>query len=393
MPFSPPLIKPPLPPLRPPVAPPYRPPGPNRLPPTQTVPIYQPPDLLPPTGLDLKGVVCIYSNAPLWEPKKIRYKYPGENWKEIAGENYTTKINDLGWESLPLLSYRIDFSAEGWCWSSSGPVNQWSHTVQGGFKLISTGFIYSASIRNWPQLINAAFIPGQAFNLWDQNGTRNVVRVGPGSGHSQQAAVEFNSYGCTGIVNCSTCQQTSGQLQQFRTSNMAIKQGSLKVDRVVRVSDNQTIPPDVTCTFTVFNIFGQEILSITKDICPEVEIIPERCYFKAENERLVARVIQTLLDPPLRIQYQGHCATVWKDGIINLPPYPLQIYKECSDFNCPPPRIRFDQKCEEKCEQCPPGTTIKVLLGSRIACVSAVGCVLKNIKYKPGCNNYACICS
>ena len=90
MPFLPPLIKPPPPPLRPPVSPPYRPPGTNRLPPTQTVPIYQPPDLLPTTNLDLKGVVCIYSNAPLWEPKKIRYRYPGENWQEIAGDRYTS---------------------------------------------------------------------------------------------------------------------------------------------------------------------------------------------------------------------------------------------------------------------------------------------------------------
>jgi hypothetical protein len=153
-------------------------------------------------------------------------------------------------------------------------------------------------------------------------------------------------------------------------------------------------PPVFKCTFKVFNILNQEILSITRDDCPEVIVVPERCYFKDENERLVARVIQTLLDPPLRVEHQGHCATVWKDGIIPLPPYPLQIYKECSDNpNCPPPRIRFDQKCEEKCEQCPPGTAIKVLLGSRIACVDAVGCVLKFIKFKPGCNNYDCICS
>ena len=95
MPFSPPLIKPPLPPLRPPVAPPYRPPGPNRLPPTQLAPIYQPPDLLPPTGLDLKGIVCIYSNAPIWELKKIRYQYPGESWQEIAGDRYTTHISNI----------------------------------------------------------------------------------------------------------------------------------------------------------------------------------------------------------------------------------------------------------------------------------------------------------
>lgn len=393
MPYAPPLIKPPPPPLRPPVAPPYRPPLSIPLPPTQTAPIYQPPNLLPPVELDLKGIVCIYSNAPIWEPKKIRYKYPGENWIEIAGENYTTKINDLGWESLPLVSYRIDFSAEGWCWSSSGTVlNQWSHIVEGGFRLIPTGFIYTAAIRNWPQLINAAFIPGRAFDLWDRNGTRNVIRVGPGSGQNQQAAVEFNSYGCPGILSCVTCQQTSGQLQEFRTSNIAIKQGGLKVDRVVRVSDNVIVPPETQCTFTVFNIFNQEILSITRDDCPDVIVVPERCYFKPENERLVARVTQSLLDPPLRVEYQGHCATVWKD-LWPLNYFPSQVYKECSDNpNCPPPQIRFDKKCEETCEQCPSGTAIKVLLGNQIACVDVFGCIKKMIQFTPGCNNYDCIC-
>lgn len=153
-------------------------------------------------------------------------------------------------------------------------------------------------------------------------------------------------------------------------------------------------PPVYKCVFKVFDVFDQEILSITRDVCPEVIVVPERCYFQAENERLVAKIIQTLLDPPLRIEYQGHCATVWKDGIIDLPPYPLQIYKECSDNpNCPPPRIRFDQKCEEKCETCPPGTAVRVLLGSKkIACVDAAGCIKKMIKYIPGCNRYDCIC-
>ncbi|MDB9427160.1 hypothetical protein PN437_20060, partial [Microcystis aeruginosa CS-564/01] len=164
----------------------------------------------------------------------------------------------------------------------------------------------------------------------------------------------------------------------------------LVFDYKIKDLNTNQYPPLEQCVFKVFGVFNQEILSITRDVCPEVIVVPERCYFRPENERLVGRWIVGFWDPPLRIEYEGHCASVWRDyGLFS-----LLIFKECSDNpSCPPPRIRFDKKCEEKCEQCPPGTAIKVLLGGNIACVDSVGCVKKMIKYKPGCNSYDCICS
>lgn len=422
--YAPPLIRPPLPPLRPPVAPPYRPPV-LAPPPTQIDPGYEPPTLLPPTDIDLKGIICIYSNAPLWEPKKIRYRYPGENWQEIAGDRYTLKI-ESGWNPLPLVEYLVVFSAKLWCMDPLPPERPisviFSGKAVGGFRL--ENIISNPPMAEGKLLgiigqgsVILEYLSSKKIILWDQNGINNRGDIGP-----YGPAYEYSSFTCDrkyvpdwmppsipdhgsipqvqGCVICSTWPWIYLNINAFFHTNgdprqgYACQWGSIKIDSVIRVSDNQDIPPIQQCAFKVFNIFNQEILSITRDDCPEVIVIPEKCYFKAENERLVARVMQTLLDPPLRIEYQGNCATVWKDGILNLPPYPLQIYKECSDNpNCPPPRIRFDKKCEEKCEQCPPGTAIKVLLGSRIACVDSVGCVLKSIKYKPGCNNYDCICS
>lgn len=374
MPFSPPLIKPPLPPLRPPVAPPYRPPGPNRLPPTQTGPIYQPPDLLPTTGLDLKGVVCIYSNAPLWEPKKIRYRYPGENWQEIAGDRYTSEVTNIAggnyfstWQ-LDTTASRASVSIAEQRYTAVGCLGT-GRNINFNAKPIEPGMIFQGI------LISVDYRLSNVFNDICFNGGVGVI--------SQLIL---------------TYQDVRGQTQKYEWISFDMPGSySYKVNSryyTLRFKDiTNNILPAFACQFKVFNVFNQQILSITRDVCPEVIVVPERCYFKAENERLVARVIQTLLDPPLRVEYQGHCATVWKDGIINLPPYPLQIYKECSDNpNCPPPKIRFDQKCEEKCEQCPPGTTIKVLLGNNIACVDFAGCIKKTIKYKSGCNNYDCIC-
>jgi hypothetical protein len=174
----------------------------------------------------------------------------------------------------------------------------------------------------------------------------------------------------------------SGSVDRFR-----LKSRSYKL-RFIDITNN--IVPNFDCVFKVFNIFNQEILSITRDVCPEVIVVPDRCYYKAENERLVRKVNVGIFQN-LRTEYNGNCATVWRDA----PPlsFSTEIYKECTDNpNCPPPRIRFDKKCEEKCEQCPPGTAIKVLLGGNIACVDSVGCVLKTVKFKPGCNSYDCIC-
>ena len=375
--YAPPLIKPPLPPLRPPEAPPYRPPV-LAPPPTQIDPGYEPPTLLPPTDIDLKGIVCIYSNAPIWEPKKIRYRYPAESWQEIAGENYITKLSNIaGGETFD--TWVIDVGAA----ISSG-----------------SGLLYKNA---WPPCTNPfPVISNDYKNLGSQQFTGRVISV-------RQLNTTINSCGQTSTMKglTGTAMQidyidSKGDVRSAFIDSFEWKPAPIYAREVWMTALsfhfsiqfrrlNEKFPPPFPCTFTVFDIFNQEILSITRDDCPEVIVVPERCYFKDENEKLV-RKINVSFFQDLEIKYNENCATVL---LKSYPlPIPVEIYKECSDNpNCPPPRIRFDKKCEEKCEQCPPGTAIKVLLGSRIACVDAVGCVLKSIKYKPGCNNYDCICN
>lgn len=378
--FAPPLIKPPLPPLRPPVSPPYRPPGPIRVPPTQPAPIYQPPNLLPPTDLDLKGVVCIYSNAPKWELKKIRYRYPGESWQEIAGNSFTLEtIPPTGGDTFnSWILWRFEAKHEVWQNTSTPPPTvklREVDTRSGKFHLPSQSFVINGKIL---QIVSEnAF--GGAFS------SANFHRVD---------TVPYIVYWINSSGQTNRSELYSQSVSNPHKSSTELKKGSSPPSLVEwRLASNVNDPLPSACRFKVFSVSNQVILDITKNVCPDVIVVPERCYFQAENERLVAKVTQSLLDPPLRVEYQGHCSTVWKDGIIPLPPYPLQIYKECSDNpNCPPPKIRFDQKCKEKCEQCPSGTAIKVLSKGTINCVDNFGCVIKTVKFKPGCNTYDCIC-
>ena len=374
--YAPPLIKPPLPPLRPPVAPPYRPPV-FAPPPTQIDPGYEPPTLLPPTDIDLKGIVCIYSNAPIWEGKKIRYRYPGENWKEIAGESYTvTPKFDIVrggqyFDKWTLVSTKSTVTKEGVKGSNipNGVFSTFNYSldVDGSVTFVGTFISWEYSI-NPPDIVFTAVVDSApSFYI-------NFKIIYKNQANQLEKTIGFTSWIPTG------------------TSHRGYFRSRAITEMIFKDSKNY-IPPATqkSCTFKVFNIFNQEILSITRDDCPEVIVVPEKCYFQNENEKLV-RKINVGFFQNLEIEYNGNCATVL---LKSYPlPIPIEIYKECSDNpNCPPPRIRFDKKCEEKCEQCPPGTAIKVLLGSRIACVDAFGCVLKSIKYKPGCNNYDCICS
>lgn len=371
--YAPPLIKPPLPPLRPPVSRPYRPPGTNRLPPTQTVPIYQPPDLLPTTNLDLKGVVCIYSNAPLWEPKKIRYRYPGENWQEIAGDRYT---------SVP----EFDIVRGGQYFDTWTLVSTKGTVVREGAKLdINLRTVPNGIFSTFDYIVAQGFSFTGTFVSWQYS--RNHSTTVTSDGQPSFYLIHRITY-----KNNNNQLITSAAFTEWLPQNFHYGYFRSRVITEMHFKDsNNYIPPAVQtkCTFKVFNTLNQEILSITRNNCPEVIVVPERCYYQAENEKLVKKINIGFFQA-LKTEYIENCAKVILESYPL--PLPVEIYKECSDHNCPPPRIRFDKKCEEKCEQCPSGTAVKVLLGNRIACVDAVGCVKKMLKYKPGCNNYDCIC-
>jgi hypothetical protein len=333
--------------------------------------------LLPPTDKDLQGIVCIYANTPLWEPKKIRYRYPGENWQEIAGDRYTLEpITTVirGGETFTrwtIASLKVNVVKEGWKWEGQRRVR---NGVFSSFDLtFNSQYSFTGTFLSWnwdkspPDITFTAFIDGPVL-----------------------------SYAILSIRHLNNLNQIVNSINFAEWTGSQRHQGWFVSRRLIELhfrDDQFFIPPakDASCVFKVFNVFNQEILSITRDVCPEVIVVPERCYYKAENERLVRRVIVGFLKN-LRTEYNGNCVTVWLDALTL--PFATEIYKECSDNpSCPPPRIRFDKKCEEKCEQCPPGTAIKVLLGGNIACVDSVGCILKTVKFKPGCNNYDCICN
>ncbi|MBE9263084.1 hypothetical protein IQ224_13150 [Microcystis sp. LEGE 00066] len=333
----------------------------------------------------MKGEVCIFANTPIWEPKKIRYRYPGEAWQEIAGESYLIDLLPILGGDYPttwlvkLGDLIVDFSLRVFSF----------YDCSGNSSVVHTKYV-----NTWPaQFVGTVLSIRWMFGEAGGPGGGSVFDCGNGLfGVPPTIWISIiykdtnNNIREAGISDYAAIIKPPGNIRSWKMISRSFK---IHFTDITRPDD----PPKYQCQFTVFDVFNQVISNIIRDDCPEVIVVPERCYYKAENERLVAKIFQSFLDPPLRIEYQGNCATVWKDSW-PLSYFPLMIYKECTDNpNCPPPRIRLDnKKCKEECRQCPPGTAIKVLLGGNIACVDAFGCIIKEIKFKPGCNSYDCIC-
>lgn len=358
--FPAPVLKPPIPPLKPPPAPPYRMPPILRDPPTETQPEVDIPNK-PPTQTDLLGVVCIYSNRPIFTPKKICYKYPGQDWQEIAGDRFTLEQTSPQWNPLSIENYRIDFRGN----------DLFSNQVLNGFYTVTGGFILNPVSRISGVASRAGgIIWGDGYEVFDLNGTRFRSNLSNGPWTVTEWVDPNAPYfgGPNGFFN--------------------IRKGSFSIVRVVRASDNQEISPLQQCIFRVFNIDNNLIYSESSSVCPETQIIPAKCEYRQENEKLVKKWIVGFLQS-LRVEYQNNCATVWLDA----PPFfSTQVYRECSDPECPPPRIRFDKKCEEPCKKCPPGTVTRVLNGRTLLCVDGRGCLIKTIKFDSRCESYDCVC-
>ena len=326
--FPAPVLKPPLPPLKPPPVPPYRIPPILRDPPTETQPEIDIPNK-PPTQTDLLGIVCIYSNRPIFTPKKIRYKYPGQEWQEIAGDRFSTELIQR-FNTIQGISYRV-------IWRSwSPPLGRYGS----------------------PSSVDPAL--GIVVGIQNINGNAFMV------------------------VNSGNQLISLGLTWPQITGNGA---ADPIIERIETLS-GQIVDTITECVFRVFNNSNQVILNITNSNCPEVETISAKCEYKQENEKLVKKWIVGFFQN-LRVEYQSNCATVWLDS----PPFfPTQVYKECSDPECPPPRIRFDKKCEEPCQKCPPGTVTRVLNGRSLLCVDGRGCLIKTIKFDSKCESYDCVC-
>ncbi|MCA2626021.1 MAG: hypothetical protein IM506_20280 [Microcystis sp. M19BS1] len=195
--------------------------------------------------------------CPGQEPKKIRYRYPNENWQEIAGESYSTNLLPISgggypatWEVKPG-DLDVDLSIS---------------TYQ-SFDCLGNPTIRNAIYTNpYPTVITGT-IESVEF-LTPLYGCGNGLYGTPSEVSIKIIYKDTNNNITTAIINDFTATPNLAQMGII-SWHADDRDFTIKFTDVTRPDD----PLKYRCQFTVFDALNNVILSITNDDCPEVVVV------------------------------------------------------------------------------------------------------------------------
>lgn len=315
-----------------------------------------------------------------YEGGKIRWQYPGENWREIQGDDYTLEtISDTTLNTAYQLVYLSPIIR-------SGVLQGWSNE-----SVWSTPFNFNG-IENFVLQVN------WKGNTFDQvNNIHSTFSNGdPGaSNRIATYSIKITSQGVTTVRNLSP---TFGiWLIRFEPKNIN--------------------PKPTRCVFKVFRN-GAVVHSETRNVCPEVEKIP--CSLSDAHKSIEIKKLPYLekvevvpfaysvfrqpgLSPaPIPIPQADpippECLNVYKNAIFVIPPNPDAlnnpnaipfdsfITQICSAPSCPPPEYQVICDCnyQNPCEPCPDGTC-PIECNGVVCCYNDYGVSIKEISLSDYC--------
>lgn len=310
----------------------------------------------------------------------IRWRYPGEDWRQIVGaDNYTTAIIKkycLG------VRYRLFFSTAV---IRNGVLDGWA-SFNRAIDISVLAEAPFSNIRLVVQGMGAYSYAGEPVFHWayNQNG------ISPDGSLARVYEVVLNTTARQNVVI-------------YRASP-----SGMRIDDIRPMQDDSSCPPD--CLFKVIKQ-GSVVHQETREDCPEVEVLPCQLDKKTKSikfnklpylERVEVRnqSIETIFvgstDLPL-IKVDSlpdECLNVYKSytlappvlsdfvplpGVINFYEFIGQI---CSSPGCPRPEYEVICGCE--CEECPEGTCPIECRGV-ICCYDSSGKSVKQIELKNYC--------
>ncbi len=292
-------------------------------------------------------------------PPVVRWRYPGEQWQEIEGDDYS--INELpaqccgSWDitvyfSVPGCNRALDYSGTRTVRIPYGTYRRIEYQTLNSFVRTNIAVIYwdcwqnkEKSVSVWSSTGKSSVIPncGDPLAIHDQ----------PGSTYQLVNAVRVDA----GQENCTEC------------------------------------------TFIIYKNQGI-VYSTKREDCPEVEKLSCRlsdvvkeikvnkiAYYQAIEIADFAR--DTLFTVPIPRNCLNIYITNLQPSIIPLPDiYPDYTFvaQICSDIGCPPPEYQVICDCE--CESCPDGTC-PVDCGDHICCYEPSGVAIKSIPLENYCDD------
>jgi hypothetical protein len=195
--------------------------------------------------------------CPGQEPKKIRYRYPNENWQEIAGESYSTNLLPISgggypatWEVKPG-DLDVDLSISTYqSFDCLGNPTIRNAIYTNPYPTVITGTIESV------EFLTPLYGCGNGFY-----GTPSQVFI----------KVIYKDYNSNILIR---------QIDDFTAIPNLAQMGIISWhadDRDFTIKFTDVTRPDdplkYRCQFTVFDALNNVILSITRDDCPEVVVV------------------------------------------------------------------------------------------------------------------------
>lgn len=287
-------------------------------------------------------------------PPVIRWRYPGEDWIEFIGHNYSYTFT----EDCPVDYYLVEFWYD---YYESGDLWQTNRYFR------FPNLFYGKIINVQGNAFSGVYYTHVAVHYIDENGNQQIKRD---------------------FINTSP------------TSNYVVTDWKL------------VKPPDVECD-CIFKVYqdGEIVHQSTRDVCPEVEQLPCRLddvikEIKIEKIPYLQRIevrnqgIDYLpLPTPLLRPYPlpEECLNIYKT-LVTAPPFlqdgvvlpdAFNIYQFvkqiCSASGCPPPK--YQVLCDCDCEKYPNGTC-PVPCGNHICCYdTSTGKAVKEIPIDKYCGS------
>jgi hypothetical protein len=341
-------------------------------------------------------------------PPVVRWRYPGEAWQEIEGDDYNIEDNTPFFPQTTPKAYRI--WAKGKIKTRVPPPPDTNPPqpirYQAGQEVLCTIltwiqapvwsvtpiFTPNSSIR-W-RIVHTPTVDGnQFFGNCEKRTVEFPVFIPKANGTADQLSTEAN---------------TNGPSVGFFYDWWLVEDPSVTVRRCV----NQQ---NFTCIFKIFkngNIVHQE----TRSICPEVEQLP--CKLSDTTKQIEIKKIPYLEKiEVVNYQYSAfkqpglsfapipipqadpipqECLNIYNNAIFVIPPDPnalknpdatpfdTLIRQICSAPGCPPPE--YQVICDCNCESCPPDTC-PVECGDHICCYDDDGIAVKSIPIDNYCGD------
>ena len=332
-------------------------------------------------------------------PPVVRWRYPGEDWQEIEGDDYSIEDVEPQFEYTGRKAYQIlaTVAVNGRC-PPDPPYGQFPTKWEDG-ELITIFALGGWFAPIWEVKLNFD-ITYLRFEITYTTNTGNAPTT-----YCKKRKVIFPCYTTKNGSSVTVAPGVSNFLSPGVSPGAQVQWQLVELPEYDVKPCRNELPDE--CIFTVY-FEGVVVYQNTQEGCPEVETLPCRLSKEykeigiekipyLERFEVIAWAYQNLGLSVYRDSIPNQCLNIYKNNITTIIPLPGgvptptntaqaaygYIAQICSGEGCPPPL--YDVVCDcNQCESCPEGTCA-VECETHVCCYDALGNPVKSIPIENYC--------